>query len=545
MGRFKCPSSYCISFNHICNKVCDCPHCEDESICSKLLCPGMVLTEQMGSGLKCSRNVAAVKHSMNMRQIIRRKELNITDSLPVFICLEGIGNLTDLIVAPEIVAYCQIRHSKVSMSEIIPLFRQMLSVRRLMLQHNNIQKVDASLFASMSQLIILDLSHNLIQYLPKFIFCPLHNLEYISLHHNLISSLYNIFMYTPNIQVLLLESNNIDPQSVAIDISLPLLYRLSSDIPRFCCAFETVPLCSPPFSLIISCSNMITSAAQIALAWITGLSTSLLNLLCAVLLVYHCFTVDNDRIGVIMVFSMNLNLAELVTSACLLSYSVINVIYQDIFGIIADQWRQSWTCLTLECFFAVSSEASLAFAVCLSVLFAIHIPSVTHKKASKKTVFGQIVTLWILILSVCIPVQVMEHVQNLDPLNYFCLPFTTSLSSDPTTLSIQIVMVILNVLLVMTCIISYSYLLAFISKKKRDENLKHISKRQKKLTRSAVRMTVPILSTSFTWIPVLMVQILVLFQVTISPNIYLWCLMSTFPINLIIDPVLLIRNIVV
>ena len=479
-----------------------------------------------------------------MRQIIRRKELNITDSLPVFIYLEGIGNLTNLIVAPEIVAYCQILHSKVSMSEIIPLFRQMPSVRRLMLQHNNIQKVDASFFASMSQLIILDLSHNLIQYLPKFIFCPLHNLEYISLHHNMISSLYNIFIYTPNIQVLLLESNLIDPRSVAIGISLPVLYRLSSDIPRICCGFETVPFCSPPFSLIISCSNMITSAAQKALAWITGLSTSLLNLLCAVLLVYHCFTVDNDRIGVIMVFSMNLSLAELVTSACLLSYSVINVIYQDIFGIIADQWRQSWKCISLECFFSVSSQASLAFAVCLSVLFAIHVPSVTHKKSSKKSVFGQIVILWILILSVCIPVQVMEHVQNLDPFNYFCLPFT-SLLSDPTTLSIQIVMVILNALLVMTCIISYSYLLAFISKKKRDENLKHISQRQKKLTRSAIRMTVPILSTSFTWIPVLMIQILVLFQLTISPNIYLWCLMSTFPINLIIDPVLLIRNIIV
>ena len=338
VGRFKCPSSYCISFNHICNSVCDCPHCEDESICIRLLCPGMVLTEQMGSGLKCSRNIAATKHSMNMRQIIRSEELNITDYLPVFTFLEGIENFADLIAAPEIVAYCQILHSTVSISEIIPLFQQMPSVRRLILQHNNIQEVNASMFASMSQLIILDLSHNLIQHLPKFIFCPLCNLEYISLSHNLILSLHNdIFIYIPNIQVLLLESNNIDPQSMTIDISLPLLHRLSSDIPGICCKFETVPFCSPPFSLIISCSNMISSAPQIALAWIIGLSTSLLNLLCAVLLVYHCFTLDNERIGVIMILSMNLSLADLITSACLLSYSMINVIYQGIFGIIADQ----------------------------------------------------------------------------------------------------------------------------------------------------------------------------------------------------------------
>ena len=481
VGRFKCPSSYCISLDHICNKICDCPHCEDESICSKLLCPGMVLTEQMGSGLKCSRNIAAVKHSMNMRQIIRRKDLNITDYLPAFIYLEGIQNLTNLIAAPEIVAYCQILHSKVSMSEIMPLFKQMPSVRRLTLQHNNIQEVDAPLFASMSQLIILDLSHNLIQHLHKVIFCPLYNLEYISLCRNLILSLHNdIFIYTPNIQVLLLESNNIHPQSATVDISLPLLYRLSSDIPRMCCRFETVPFCSPPFSLLISCSNMITSTPQIALAWIIGLSTFSLNLLCAVLLVYHCFTVDNEMMGVIMVFSMNLSLAELVTSACLLSYSVLNVIYQGIFGIIADQWRQSWKCLTLECLFTVSSQASLALAVCLSVLFAIHIPSLTRRDSSQKTVFGQLVILWILIISMSIPIQILEHVQNVDLFNYFCLPFTTSLSSDPATLSIQIMTVILNFLLVLTCIISYSYLLVFISKRKRDKALKSIRQRQKK-----------------------------------------------------------------
>ena len=70
-----------------------------------------------------------------------------------------------------------------------------------------------------------------------------------------------------------------------------------------------------------------------------------------------------------MVFTVNLSLAELVTSACLLSYSVINVIFQDIFGVIADQWRQSWQCLGLECLFSVSSQASLAFAVYLSVHF--------------------------------------------------------------------------------------------------------------------------------------------------------------------------------
>ena len=249
VGRFKCPSSYCISFGYVCNKVCDCPHCEDESICRKLLCPGMVLVEQMEYGMRCSQNIKELKHSMNRRQIIRRRDLNITDHLPVYVYLERTENFTDLILAPELVAYCQIIHSRLHSSKIILLFRKMLSVRRLLLPHNKLQEVKASIFGSMSQLILLDISHNLIQHLPRFIFCPVQNLQYIYLHHNLISYLYNdIFMYTPNAQVLLLESNNINPTRVMIDISLPLLYRFSSDIPRICCAFETVQFCSPPFS---------------------------------------------------------------------------------------------------------------------------------------------------------------------------------------------------------------------------------------------------------------------------------------------------------
>ena len=207
--------------------------------------------------------------------------MNITDHLPVYVYLERTENFRGLILAPEIVAYCQIIHSRFHISEIILLFRNMVSIRKLLLPRNNMQEVQASMFASMSELILLDLSHNLIQHLPKFIFCPLQNLQYISLHHNLISYVHNdVFIYTANVQVLLLESNNINPKIVTIDISLPFLYRFSSDIPRICCAFETVQFCSPPFALIISCSNMIASIFQMAIAWLIGLITSFLNLVC-------------------------------------------------------------------------------------------------------------------------------------------------------------------------------------------------------------------------------------------------------------------------
>ena len=543
VGRFKCPFSYCVSFDHICNKVCDCPHCEDESFCSKLLCPGMVLVEQGGSGLTCSTKVAELKHSMNMRQVIHRKGINITDEFPVFIHLEDVVDLAHFIVAPELVVFCKLLHSRFAVTDVSVLFR-MVSVRRLLLPHNSIQKIYDFMFASMSQLILLDLSHNLIKYLPKLALCSLRNLQYVFLHHNLLAELQiSTFVNNPSIEVLLLESNNVNPQLVIIDSSLPLLYHLSSDIPRLCCAFETVEICSPPFPLRVSCSNLITSTALIVMGWIIGLSSPLLNFCCLAVLLYKLCTPGTQMPRVVVLFSVNLNLAELVTSLCLLSFSVINTSYHDIFGITADQWRNSWKCLGLECLFSMSSQSTLAFTACLSVHLAIHIPSVIRRESSQNTTFVQIVITWLIIIPMCIALQILEHMRNVDPFNYFCFPFATLFPFDPLILSFHIVMLIFANLLLMTIIASYGYLLVFVIRRRRKKELQSMAKRNSKLQKLGVRLTVLIVSTVLSWMPILCVQILVLLQITILQDIYFWCVLVSVSINLIVDPIFLLRNI--
>ena len=285
------------------------------------------------------------------------------------------------------------------------------------------------MFVFMSQLIVLDLSHNLIRHLPQIILCALQKLQYISLHDNLIAGLpARLFIYNNDVQVLLLESNNLKSQSVIIDASFPLLYRLSSDIPRLCCAFERATLCSPPFPLFVSCSNLITSMALIVLGWLIGLSTPILNLFCLSLLVYKICSPATQTPRVVMLYSINLSFVELATSLCLLSYSVANVVYDDEFGVIADHWRQSLKCLSLESLFSVSSRLSLAFAVCLSIHFAIHIPSLIPRKSSLKATVFNIIVLWLIITPIGIAVQVLEYMRNSDPFNYFCFPFHNIIS---------------------------------------------------------------------------------------------------------------------
>ena len=543
VGRFKCPSSYCISFDHICNKVCDCPHCEDESMCSKLLCPGMLLIPQMESGLRCSRNAAALKQGMNMRQVIRRDGTNITDDFPVFIQLENVVSVTNFIFTPETVVYCKILYSDLGGFTDVMLFHRMVSVRRLSLPHNAIQKVYDSMFASMSQLVILDLSHNFITYLSQITLCSLQNLQYFSIHHNMIDSLkMSIFLFNPCLQVLLLESNSLSPLSVSVDGSIPSLFRLSSDIPRLCCAFNTIDFCSPPLPLFVSCSNLIPSKVLTVLGWLIGLLTSVLSLLCLTLLIYKCFSPHTQTSSTVMLFSMNLSLAELITSLCLLSYSVINVAFDGVFGIIADHWRYSWKCLSLEGLFSVSTRASLAFTVCLSVHFVIHIPSIIRRESSQKTTCFEIIITWILITLICIAVQILEHMHAIDLYNYFCFPFTTLFPSDPLMFGLHSVTVLFDSLLVMVSIVSYGYLLVFTLKRRKNA-LQSMSKRKRKLEKFAARLTVLILSTVLTWLPILCMQVVILLNITVLPTIYLWCILVSFPVNLIIDSILLIRNV--
>ena len=132
--------------------------------------------------------------------------------------------------------------------------------------------------------------------------------------------------------------------------------------------------------------------------------------------------------------------------------------------------------------------------------------------------------------------------RNADPFNYFCFPFTTSFPTDPLILRLQIVLLILDVILIVVTVISYVYLLVFTIRRSKNKTLQNVDKRKAILQKLAARLTILILSTVLTWMPVVCLQILVLLKIKILPDIYFWCILVSFPINLIIDSILLIRN---
>ena len=128
------------------------------------------------------------------------------------------------------------------------------------------------------------------------------------------------------------------------------------------------------------------------------------------------------------------------------------------------------------------------------------------------------------------------------PSNYFCLPFITSNPEQVLIKVFYICLLSLDVFMVTCCIACYTYLFTHIKRQMKNKMLKDIKKRTEALQRFASRMAIVILSNSLSWLPLIVVQILVLFDVALNMQNFLWVVISCLPVNLIIDPILVIRG---
>ena len=413
VGHFKCSSSYCISLDQVCDGVCQCGDCEDESFCEeKLLCPGLVLakmvTEQKdhslycskeyNTSLFCSKEYQTLKSKLNRRQLIRTSALSIVKDNPVFIMLHNENttnmltlnatNISTLTLAdtssfsakwdPKIVTHLSIRSYQISVRSM-SIFSQMVKMISLRITENGFSSMNRTVFSKMEQLKLLNISYNNIKHLPDL--SSLCKLMYLFAQHNAISSLDgNVFMNNNNLIMIVIHSNNLLSIATELNIKPGLiesLQYLSSDLAKLCCIFVKTHRCSPDLPTFMSCSNMIASKNQAVVAWVFSTLALLLDIssvVCLFVILWHRKK-SYGKLDIPLIITLNLSLAEMIISACLFCYPVLNIYYDGVFGKFSDQWRHSWKCIGLEFGFFSATQACLGVSVIMSVHFAIVIPS--------------------------------------------------------------------------------------------------------------------------------------------------------------------------
>ena len=71
-----------------------------------------------------------------------------------------------------------------------------------------------------------------------------------------------------------------------------------------------------------------------------------------------------------------------------------------------------------------------------------------------------------------------------------------------------------------------------------------IRKRNTALDRFAGRMAVLICTNMLTWIPMIVLQILVATGYPVTPQVFLWIVLCCFSVNLTLDPILVLQGVI-
>ena len=263
---FKCEEAYCIPVHHICDRICNCPNCEDEYECIIeadsiiMSCPGMVKCKK---GYPCVHShhindgesqclqthddeynypVCPVSCSCHGTSVYCKSFINkpVQDFTAISTanndfaslvslkqqwigCVEkcssvfyfDVSNITDWdlsFVQPIIQNKLNDIHVlNISSNDIgilqYSLLNNLRSIIQLYMQHCNIYSIEPAVFVA-SSLHIMDLSYNKLTRIDNNVYGVLHNLMHITLRNNYIRSVQlSVFHASNNLTSLDLRNN--------------------------------------------------------------------------------------------------------------------------------------------------------------------------------------------------------------------------------------------------------------------------------------------------------------------------------------------------
>ena len=237
------------------------------------------------------------------------------------------------------------------------------------------------------------------------------------------------------------------------------------------------------------------------------------------------------------VLSFSIVLSDGFTSLFLLMLSITNKLYEGVFGEHADVWRESISCSIMEVMMFVGTESSLILSVYLSASSFKHISSMIPRIPPKKTFISVILLVSLCLVLLGIVKVMVWNFYKADDFNYYCLPFQMMQIDNFTMVGIQTAIIIINITLIASYIVIQFLLFNFIrahiqkSSKVLKSNIKH--------RKIAIRMSCLISSNIITWLPILVTQLFIMYGDDISPSTFLMVVLTSLPVNLIIDPAIL------
>ena len=306
-GYFKCPLSYCISFDLVCNSIWDCPGGFDEMNCTSHSCSYLFKCRSQTKCLHFSKICDTIKdcilgdeelscssmytlscpvqcfcfaQSIVCDQLTYLLDLKLWNSTKYFKCYNCTFALPEFFTSFSlnlkfldfknyllkdicISKFSSLKKVDISYNKISIIkshcFRYLPNLNSLYLQNNIICIVENKDFHTLSSLRILDLSCNRISKISEGIFIGLHNIKVVNLALNFITRIY------PN-------AFNALPQNT--------IYSLNRQV---CCMSGAWVKCEVKTDQFMNCNVLLSNKAVSYTCFSVAILTILLNLISIVI----------------------------------------------------------------------------------------------------------------------------------------------------------------------------------------------------------------------------------------------------------------------
>ena len=244
--HFKCYMSYCIPYWLICDGKKDCPNGEDEAVCGKFLCRGMLKCMYDNFCVSILNVCDGIIHCPKSREdemlceIIDRPSSTCDIRGNALMCKKAKLITTPILSSAK--ALLILKNDDMRMSGL--QIQRMIFLVILRLVACSISVFPSDTFRKLEQLYELDMSWNMLIAFEKDSFKGLRNLQKLNLANNELQHLHrHTFSYLVNLRELHLEGNKIDRVDSGVFVNLPQLNFVQSNEKIICCFTPSAATC--------------------------------------------------------------------------------------------------------------------------------------------------------------------------------------------------------------------------------------------------------------------------------------------------------------
>ena len=566
--QYKCSRSYCIPSRKVCDGVIDCPTGDDETSCVDYKCPGhmrcsgvifCVPPHEICDGVahcpqhddeKCCQRCPAdctckgtaiycqdIKNLTVIDDLQSPSALILHNSLEVFIELYH-QHWSKM----QYVRLVALQHGTFGMllhTEINLLLKGFLSVKILYLNHQGLNIIPAH-FINAQNMTYFNLSHNEILTVKRNAFALTQHVKILSVAYNKLQTLFSHF--TSDLKFLshlFLNGNqlmNIPPDVFQQNVGL-VMVRL--DWYMVCCVVIEVKDCEPQNQFVSSCIHLIASVVHKTFIILQGYLVIISNV--GALVIQFALVHSNITEKYLIIC---LTIADLIMGVYLLAIAHADLIYSGTFHNIISEWNNGIACVLFGLINFISSEISLIILSLLSFVRVISVDKVGEMSLMKSKIRKACICIWLIITTVGLFYVVYVLTNNMELRNNMCIFFGLSHQRLITNFErlFQVAFICINVLLLIVLSISMFGIMRVAAKSsqalKEISGQKHVKFYDARLQRTCFKLSMLFICNVLTWLPFLIVSILLLSGISVHERVLQWVIVLGIPLCATTDPIL-------